>query len=128
MPKARKPKPLPDYLEELMAILEAQTEPDRQGAIQEVEGRHEGLQIDLAAELDEHEDFAVRYGRWWSRITMGLEDAAVGRALKGKGSASSALKEVRALRGGGGGGANGGNGRLVLEKHHAGRVAAHRRW
>jgi hypothetical protein len=126
MPRARKTKPLPDYLEELMAILEAQTEPDRQGAIQEVEGRHEGLQIDLAGELDEHEDFAVRYQRWWTKITLGLQDAQVKRALAGRGSASSALKEIRAL--GGTVGSPGGNGRLVLEKHHAARVAAHRRW
>jgi len=56
---------------------------------------------------------------------MGLEDAAVNKALKGRGSASAALKEVRAIQGGGNG--RGGNGRLVLEKHHEARVAGFRR-
>jgi hypothetical protein len=123
MGRPRKVKPLPDYLEELMLLLEAQTEPDRQGAIQEIEERH-GRQIDLAAEQDEYEEFAAHYARWWSRITMGLEDAAVNKALKGRGSASAALKEVRAIQGGGG---RGGGGRLVLEKHHEARVAGYRR-
>lgn len=124
----KKPEPLPDYLEELMAILEAQEEPDRVGAIRDVEGRHEGLKIDLLAELDEHPEAAVRYGKLLQRVEMGLADAAVGRALKGKGSASNALKELRALRNsGGGGGSDGGNGRPFLEKHHGARVAALRR-
>lgn len=127
MARPLKAAPLPDYLEELMAILEAQDEPDRVGAIREVEGRREGLKIDLLAELDEHPEAAVRYGKLLQRVEMGLADAAVGRALKGKGSASNALKELRNLRGANGS-PTGGNGRLMLERHHGARVAGFRRW
>lgn len=119
-------RPLPGHLEELMTLLEAQEVPDRRAAVKSVEVEHaeEGLRIDLLAELDEHPEFAERYGRWEQGIKMGLADAAVGRALAGKGSAASALKELRGLEGK----ATASTGRRVLERHHASRVDAFRKW
>jgi hypothetical protein len=127
MPRARKPKPLPDYLEELISLLEVQAKPDHLGAIREVEGRHD-IRIELAVALDEYEEFEERYRKWQQRLELGLLDSAANKALDGRGSPTNALKEMRAIRGGrGGGGSRDDNGRLVLEKHHASRVAAHRR-
>lgn len=118
-------RPLPGYLEELMALLEAQEVPDRRAAVKHVEAEHaeEGLRIDLLAVLDEHPEFAERYSRWELGIKMGLADAAVGRALAGKGSAASALKELRGLEG-----KSTSTGRRVLERHHASRVDGFRKW
>lgn len=123
-------RPLPVHLEELMTLLEAQEVPDRRAAVKRVEAEHPGdvdhapLRIDLLAELDEHPQFAERYSRWELGIKMGLADAAVGRALAGKGSAASALKELRGLEGK----QTASTGRRVLERHHASRVDAFRKW
>lgn len=125
MARPLKTAPLPDYLEELISLLEAQDRPDHLGAMREVEGRHLGLQIDLAEALDEP-PFAERYRRWQQRLELGLADASTGKALAGKGSASNALKDLRALRGDNGRAGSSG-GRLVLEKHHGARVAGYRR-
>jgi hypothetical protein len=128
MPRKKVAPPVPPYLEELMLLLEAQSKPAREEAIRTVEANHEGLVIDLDAELAEHEAFATRYWRWWGRITRGLEDAQVNRALDGKGSAAAALREIRAL----GAPASRGNGRsrggpMVLEKHHEANVERYRK-
>lgn len=137
MPKAKKkPAALPAHLEDFMAalegqfsaILEGKMKPDRLAALQEVEQQH-GISIDLEEELAEHPDFADRYRKWWGNLQIGLEDSAVGSALGGKGSATTILRGMGALKGSGdrsGGGT--GNGRLVLERHHGARVNDYRKW
>lgn len=128
MARKRAVSPTPAYLEELMLLLEAQAEPDHEAAINAVQAAHPGLLIDLDAELADHPEINDRYRRWWQRITRGLKDAAVRRALAGRGSASAALKEVRNIDTVSGKTAAGERPPLVLTREHAARVADYRRW
>lgn len=123
----RKVEPLPVHLQELLELLEAQTEPDRRAAIRTIEERH-GVHVELA-EAMEHEEFAVRYGRWLDGIDMALEDKSLSNALKGTASASTILRGRGLLNGGrGGSGPSGGdNGRIVLGRPSRTRAEVNRR-
>lgn len=131
MPSKPKPKALPAHLEEFLALLEEQALAgaplDRVGALQAVEAKHKRL-IDIEAELAEHEAAAERFQRIWKRVTMGLEDAAINSAKGGKGSATTILRGMGALKAPTGELSRGGNGRLQLERSHAARVNECRKW
>lgn len=117
-------QPLPVHLQELLELLEAQTEPDRRGAILAIEKKH-GVHIELDEAL-EFDEFAARYARWTSRIEMALKDKSVTNGLKGTASASAVARAIGAL----GGPARRGdtdNGRVALGRPSRERAAAHRR-
>lgn len=117
-------QPLPVHLQELLELLEAQTEPDRRGAILAIEKKH-GIRVELA-EAMEHEEFAVRYGRWLDGIDMALEDKSLTNALKGTASASTILRG-RGLLTGGARRPDSDNGRVTLGRPSRERAAANRR-
>lgn len=133
VPRAKKKPPaeMPEHLAALIALFEAQEEPARQAAIRQVEKEHE-VEINLDEACAEFPDFAERYQRWWSRLTMGLEDAAVGSAMKGKGSATTILRGIGALNGirdsRGKLLRGNGSGRLQLDRPHEARAASLRKW
>lgn len=128
MPARKKPAALPAYLEDFLAGLEAQAlageDLDRVKILQEVEAKHRQL-IDIDAELKEHPDARDRFERVWRRVTMGLEDATINAARKGKASATTLLRGMGAITPGGGSGGSG-NGRLQLPREHRGK--ADRAW
>lgn len=121
---ARKVAALPVHLQELLELLEAQTEPDRMKAIREVEAKH-GVHIDLAEAL-ELDEFAARYGRWQGRLDIALEDQALTAGLSGRASAS-AIARARGVLIGGSRRDDVDNGRLVLGRPSRARAEANRR-
>lgn len=117
--------PLPPFLEEFLAGLEAQAlageDLDRVKILQGVEQAH-GMLIDLDAELRDHPEAQERFDRVWRRVTMKLEDETINRARNGKASATTLLRGMglstpaAAAR----------SSRLQLEREHRARIGKHR--
>lgn len=127
MPRKKAAAALPPYLEEFLVGLEAQAlageDLDRVKILQQVEQKH-GMLIDLDAELKEHPDAQERFERVWRRVTMGLEDATINSARKGKASATTLLRGMGAISSPG----RAPGGRIQLERTHARKVDDYRRW
>lgn len=116
MPRA---KPIPAYLEEFLAGIEAQAlageDLDRVKVLREVEARHQKL-IDIEDELAKHPRAMERFQRVWKRVAMGLEDGAINAARGGKASATTLLRGMGAITPGKR--ETGGNGRIQLDREH----------
>lgn len=119
------PAPLPVHLQELLELLEAQTEPNRLKAIREIEARHPGVRIELDEAL-EHDEFAARYGRWMGRLDMALEDEALTAGLSGRASAS-AIARARGVLGAPRRACDSDNGRVTLGRPSRARAESNRR-
>lgn len=122
MPKES--QPLPVHLQELLELLEAQTEPNRLKAIRQIEAKH-GIHIELDEAL-EHDEFAARYGRWMGRLDMALEDEALTAGLSGRASAS-AIARARGVLGVPRRAGDSDNGRVTLGRPSRARAEANRR-
>ncbi len=115
------PEPLPEHLERLIALLEAQDTPLRSKAIRQVEAEFPGIEIDLDEALAEHEAFADRYRRWRRRLDLDIEDRADAAVLAGKASAGALLRGRGQLRAAGPADSARG-GRVTLDRQHRGQV------
>lgn len=126
---SKKRSALPAYLEDFLAGLEAQAlageDLDRVKILQAAEQKH-GMLIDIDAELREYPEAQERFDRVWRRVTMGVEDAAINNARRGKASGMATLRGMGATTRGATGPRRGDSGRLQLEREHRERVEKHR--
>lgn len=118
--------PLPEHVEEFLALLEAQAlageDLDRVTILRAVEKKYATL-IDIDAELKEHPAAKARFNRVWRRVTMGLEDSTINAARGGRGSAAALLRGLGAMTTSAGNRAEAG--RVQLGREHKVRVAGY---